>query len=146
MMSLTKGEFQPIFPERKINLHSHLPRDVQVPSLPEGDSILTITNCLIKPSSQGYNLIKERIEVDFIDEEGRPLKQVFYLNTGMVNFAKFVDNILGEVPIGEFDPSILVGVKIKAFIFHNYLSNGKGYANIATCELYEQNQSESETR
>ncbi|MEI2368769.1 hypothetical protein [Niallia circulans] len=90
--------------------------------------------------------MKERIEVDFIDEENRPLKQVFYLDTGMVNFAKLVDNIFGEVPIEEFVPSILVGVKIKAFIFHNYLGNGKGYANIATCELYEQNQSESKTR
>lgn len=145
-MSLTKGELQPIFTEKKIKLHSYLPRNVQVPTLPEGISILTITNCLIKPSSQGYNLMKERIEVDFIDEENRPLKQVFYLDTGMVNFAKFIDNIMGEVPIEEFDPNMLVGVKIKAFIFHNYLGNGKGYANIATCELYVQNQSESETR
>ncbi|MCM3478950.1 hypothetical protein [Caldibacillus thermoamylovorans] len=145
-MSLTKGEYQPVFPERKINLHSYLPRNVQVPTIPEGISILTITNCIIKTSSQGYNLIKERIEVDFIDEVRRPLKQVFYLDTGMVNFSKFVDNILGEVPVEEFDPVILVGVKIRAFIFHNYLSNGKGYANIATCELYEENQLESETR
>lgn len=146
MMSLTKGELQPIIPVKKLNLHSYLPRNVHVPELQEGVSILTIINCLIKPSAQGYNLMKERIEVDFIDEENRPLKQVFYLDTGMVNFAKFVDNILGEVPIEEFDPHTLVGIKIKAFIFHNYLSNGKGYANIAACELYKQNQSESETR
>lgn len=145
-MMFTKGELHPEFPEKKINLHSYLPRNVQVPTLPEGVTILTITNCVIKPSSQGYNLMKERIEIDFIDEVNRPLKQVFYVDTGMVNFAKFVDNILGEVPIEEFDPNSLVGVKITAFIFHNYLSNGKGYANIATCELYEQNQIESETR
>jgi hypothetical protein len=145
-MSLTKGEFRLILPEVKINLHSFLPFNVQVPTIPEGDSILTITNCIIKPFSQGCNLIKERIEVDFVDEESRPLKQVFKLDSGLVNFAKLVDNILGEVPAGEFDPSILVGIKIKAFIFHNYLSNGKGFANIATCELYKQSQSESETR
>jgi hypothetical protein len=139
-MSLNKGQCSSLLPEKKVNLHSYLPRNVQVPTLPEGVSILTITNCLIKPSSQGYNLIKERIEVDFIDEENHPLKQIFYLDTGMVNFAKFVDNIFGEVPTEEFNPSTLIGVKIKGFIFHNYLNNGKGYANIATCELYEQNQ------
>ncbi|MEC0446174.1 hypothetical protein SRCM100730_04006 [Bacillus velezensis] len=145
-MSLIKGELQPIFSGKKVRLHSYLPRNVQVPTLPEGVSLLTITNCLIKPSSQGYNLIRERIEIDFIDEEKRPLKQIFYLDTGMVNFAKFVDNILGEVPIEDFDLNTLVGVKVKAFIFHNYLSNGKGYANIASCELYQENQPESETR
>lgn len=145
-MSFTKGELHPEYEQKKINLHSYLPRNVQIPALPEGKSLLTITNCVIKPSSQGYNLMKERIEVDFIDEVNRPLKQIFYVDTGMVNFAKFLDNILGEVPIEEFDPNSLVGVKITAFIFHNYLSNGKGYANIATCELYEQNQIESETR
>lgn len=146
MMSLNKGRLQSVFPEKKVNLHSYLPQNIQVPTFPERESILTITNCLIKPMSQEYTQIKERIEVDFVDEQNRPLKQIFYLQTGMVNFVKFMEDIFGEVPIGDFDLSSLVGVKIKAFIYHNYLSNGKGYANIAICELYEKNQSESETR
>lgn len=138
-MALNKGEMQPIFPEKKINLHRILPSNIQVPELPEGIVILTITNCLIKSISQGYNLIRERVEVDFKDEGNRSFKQIFYLDNGIVNFAKFIDNILGEVSIEDFAPSTLVGIKIKACIYHNYLSNGKGYANIATCELYEQN-------
>ncbi|QWH03701.1 hypothetical protein EXW52_27420 [Bacillus mycoides] len=138
-MALNKGEIQPIFPEKRINLHRILTSNVQVPEFPEGIAILTITSCLIKPILQGYNLIRERVEVDFKDEGDRSLKQIFYLDTGIVNFAKFIDNILGEVPMEEFSPNVLVGITIKACIYHNYLSNGKGYANIATCELYEQN-------
>lgn len=134
-MTLTIGKRQ-LFPSKKINLVSYIPEEVQVPIFPEGESVLTITKCLLKSS---HNMGRERIEIEFKDDENRLLRQIFYLDTGIVNFAKFINNIFGDVPSGEFDPSSLVGIKIKAFIYHNYLSNGKGYANIALCEPYQEN-------
>ncbi|WP_374717470.1 hypothetical protein [Neobacillus sp.] len=145
-MSLTKGEYRPQLPEQKINLLGFVPNEVKVPNIPEGETILTIISCKIIPCPQGYKTVRERIEVDFIDEEKRQLRQIFYRDTGMVNFVKFVDDILGEVPSEDFDLNFLIGIKIKAIIYHNYLNNGKGYANIAFCEFYDQSNSEGKTR
>ncbi|WP_226528168.1 hypothetical protein [Metabacillus niabensis] len=99
--------------------------------------MLTITNCKIISNNQINSNVRERIEVDFIDEENKPLKKIFYRDTGMVNFAKFIEDIFIDPTWDDLDLNHLVGNKIKAYIYHNYLANGKGYANIAKCELYQ---------
>ncbi|WBX81512.1 hypothetical protein PD280_07375 [Virgibacillus salarius] len=134
-MVLQKGEHK-YQQQQAINLFNFMPSDIQQPSIHEGETLLTITSCKIVSGSYGYNSGKEKIIIEFKNEEDVTFRQVFYKESGMVNFAKFISCIFGEEVLGEFDINSLIGVRIKAFIYHNYLSNGKGYANIGVCELY----------
>ncbi|MGW6190584.1 hypothetical protein ACWFRC_07515 [Bacillus cereus] len=127
-----------IFPKTYIHIENLIPPRIDVPLIKEGINILTITGCKLSEGFSSNYHGKKKLVISFSDEEGQLLSQTYYLGQYNTNFLKFINNILGEIPEGEFCLDSLKGIKIRAFLFHNYTNDGKGYVNIASCEAVPQ--------
>jgi hypothetical protein len=133
---LRKGHLQlDIFPEVYINVEELIPPKVTQPSIPEGEAELVITGCHVTEEVYGYyQQGKKRVTITFANEQGQTFSQTYYIDKHNPNLAKFIYQALGYIPEGEFRLKTLKGRKIRAFLYHNYSHEGKGYVNIASCE------------
>ncbi|MED4851782.1 hypothetical protein P9386_08125 [Caldifermentibacillus hisashii] len=136
---LRKGHLQlDIFPEVYINVEELIPPKVIEPSIPEGETELVITGYHVTEENYGYyHQGKKRVTITFSNEQGQTFSQTYYIDKYNPNLAKFIYQVLWNIPEGEFSLKTLKGRKIRAFLYHNYTNEGRGYVNIASCEPIE---------
>lgn len=119
--------------ELKLNdIYDLVSKDASKPNFPQGKTLLCIKRCEVK---WGYTDDNKLIKIICEDDLGKEFVQVFSIKNGISNnLAKFICEVLGYEPEGEFNINELEGKTIEATIAHYYNDVGVGYANIVFCE------------
>ncbi len=133
-INCTRNIFEDKLAIDKINYNDILNGQIKCPNYQQGESNLTI----IKYKSEVmYGSYSSNVKAEFIfeDDFGNEFAQVYFLKNGKNNnLGKFIYEVLGYAPDGEFSLKELEGKRITATIAHYYNEIGVGYANIAFCE------------
>lgn len=110
----------------------------QKPEVKRGRGVFTIVDYVSYDANQRQN--KKKAFFKLVDENGGSFIEFFNIDNGIcAKLFMMLKTLIGNQLDTHFDPKLLIGTKIEAFITYNFLNNGRIYANIAQWRLYREN-------